>query len=64
MNLDELRWIDLFVGQSINEQNRCFVDKISIQPFSPTYRLRMTPGTILRMLVQPGRRNRSHSANR
>ena len=38
------------MGQGINEQRRRFVDKISIQPFSPTYRLDMTLGTILRML--------------
>ena len=46
----ELGWIKLIVGQGVNVQHRRFVDEISIQPLSPTYRLGMTLGTILRML--------------
>jgi hypothetical protein len=38
------------MGHGVNVQHRSFVDEVSIQPFSPAYRLGMTLGTILRML--------------
>jgi hypothetical protein len=38
------------MGHGVNVQHRRFVDEISMQPLSPTYRLGLALGTILRML--------------